>query len=72
VHEHRTILGALDLESRLPSGLSAAELVELMGRDKKADHDLTFILDGPHGIEVVRNLDAQVVRSSLERMGAQP
>jgi 5-deoxy-5-amino-3-dehydroquinate synthase len=72
VHEHRTILGALDLESRLPSGLSATELVDLMGRDKKADHDLTFILDGPNGIEVVKNLDPQVVRSSLERMGAQP
>ncbi len=72
VHEHRMILGDLDLDGRLPEGLSAAELVDFMGRDKKADHDLTFILDGEAGIEVVKNLDALVVRSSLEKMGAKP
>ena len=72
VHEHRVILGELDLDSRLPEGLSATHLVDLMGRDKKADHDLTFILDGPAGIEVVKNLDPTQVRSSLEGMGAKP
>ena len=30
------------------------ELIELMGRDKKAVGSLTFILDGPDGPEVVR------------------
>ena len=72
VHEHRVILGELDLDGRLPEGLSATELVDLMGRDKKADHDLTFILDGAQGIEVVKNLDVHAVRSSLENMGAKP
>ena len=72
VHEHRAILGGLDLDGRLPGGLSATHLVDLMRRDKKADHDLTFILDGPDGIEVVNGLDPTAVRSSLERMGATP
>jgi len=70
VHEHRLILGSLDLDGRLPEGLSATELVDLMGRDKKADHDVTFILDGNDGIEVVKNLDVAAVRSSLVKMGA--
>ena len=29
------------------------ELLTLMGRDKKALDGLTFVLDGPHGLEVV-------------------
>ena len=35
-----------------PSGCST-----FMGRDKKAHHDLTFVLDGPDGVEVVRGVD---------------
>ena len=32
----------------------AEELVTFMGRDKKAQQDLTFVLDGPDGVEPVR------------------
>ena len=38
-----------------------------MGRDKKALDGLTFVLDGPAGVEVVNDVDADVVRKVLER-----
>ena len=41
-----------------------------MGRDKKAHHDLTFVLDGPAGVEPVRGVPVEVVLATLEEMGA--
>jgi hypothetical protein len=38
-----------------------------MGRDKKVlDAGLTFVLDGPAGLEVVEGVDPLVVRRTLE------
>ena len=54
VDEHRRIVaGEYDLMIAPPAGLDADELVALMGRDKKALDGLTFVLDGPAGVEVV-------------------
>jgi len=40
-----------------------------MGRDKKVlDGGLTFVLDGPDGVEVVEGVDVEVVRSTLGAM----
>jgi len=39
--------------------------VALMARDKKAIDGLTFVLDGPDGVEVVAGVDAEVVRDLL-------
>ena len=39
-----------------------------MGRDKKSTGSLTFVLDGPHGLEVVTDVDADVVRATLSEM----
>ena len=47
---HRRVVAGFDLPADLPDA-SAAELVDYMARDKKARHDLTFVLDGPHGVE---------------------
>ena len=48
---------------------STDELVEVMGRDKKVLGDgLTFVLDGPHGVEVVDGIDPGLVRTVLERV----
>ncbi len=53
VAEHRRVVAAYGLPSLLPAGADPDELVALMGRDKKALHGLTFVLDGPAGVEVV-------------------
>ena len=47
----------------LPPGAGAGELVALMGRDKKAQQDLTFVLDGPDGVEPVRRRRRSPTRS---------
>jgi hypothetical protein len=41
-----------------------------MGRDKKAAHDLTFVLDGEKGVEVVRGVGEDQVLATLEEMEA--
>jgi 5-deoxy-5-amino-3-dehydroquinate synthase len=66
VAEHDRLLGAYDLPSRLPPGVDEAELVVAMGRDKKATADgLTFVLDGPTGLEVVAGVDGEDVALTL-------
>jgi len=68
VAEHRSVVaGAYDLAVSPPSGLDPGELLDLIGRDKKALDGLTFVLDGPGGVDVVSGVDAAVVRSALER-----
>ncbi len=54
VAEHYEVVGrAYGLGTELPEGLDDARLLDLMGRDKKALDGLTFVLDGPVGVEVV-------------------
>jgi 5-deoxy-5-amino-3-dehydroquinate synthase len=66
VAEHRRVLAAYDLPTSLPSGADPTELVGLMVRDKKAIDGLTFVLDGPNGVEVVRGVDESTVLETLE------
>src|SRR5437763_2301372 len=53
VEEHRRVVGGYDLPMSLPPDADTAQLVELMGRDKKAVRGMTFVLDGPAGVEPV-------------------
>ncbi len=69
VAEHDRLLAAYDLPSRLPAGVDEAELVEAMGRDKKATaRGLTFVLDGPAGLEVVHGVEPKDVAATLEEL----
>lgn len=63
---HDRLLAGYGLPSRLPAGADLAGLVELMGRDKKAVDGLTFVLDGPDGLEVVAEVDPTSVTTALE------
>ena len=65
VDEHERIVGGYGLPTTVPPGLHPAELVTLMGRDKKALDGLTFVLDGPAGVEVVTGVDPGVVEATL-------
>ena len=69
---HRRVVGGFDLYADLPVGASARELVEFMARDKKARHDLTFVLDGPNGVEPVHQVDEADVLATLADMGCAP
>jgi 5-deoxy-5-amino-3-dehydroquinate synthase len=70
VAEHRAVIGSFDLPTDLPSGAGAVELLAFMGRDKKAQQDLTFVLDGPEGVETVRGVAEDDVVATLAAMGA--
>ena len=67
VDEHLDVVGDLyGLRTEIPKVGSADELLELMFRDKKAIDGLTFVLDGPNGVEPVVGVDAAVVREVLD------
>jgi len=67
---HEAVVKSYGLPSELPAGSSADELVEIMKRDKKALAGLTFVLDGPRGVEVVPGVPEADVRLTLDAMGA--
>ncbi len=68
VDEHRRVLAGYDLPMRLPTGVDGDEVVRLFARDKKAVHGVTFVLDGPRGVEPVRVEDRDLLRDTLESL----
>ena len=73
VGQHHQVVAGFDLAVTLPSGCDPDQLVSFMARDKKAQGDLTFVLDGPDGPEVVRGIDrADVVASLADMESNQP
>jgi 5-deoxy-5-amino-3-dehydroquinate synthase len=70
VDEHRKVIASFDLPTDLPPGAGAEELLAFMGRDKKAQQDLTFVLDGPAGVEPVHGVAPVDVVATLADMGA--
>jgi 5-deoxy-5-amino-3-dehydroquinate synthase len=71
VQQHYDVVGgAYELDTQLPSGLDPQRLLESMRRDKKAVDGLTFVLDGPAGVEVVAGVPAEAVEAALAAMEA--
>jgi 5-deoxy-5-amino-3-dehydroquinate synthase len=63
---HDEVLDALGLASSMPPGVDLDGALAAMGRDKKARHDLAFVLDGPNGFELVPDVSTSEVRDALE------
>ncbi|GIU83616.1 MAG: 3-dehydroquinate synthase [Acidimicrobiales bacterium] len=73
VREHVELVRKSGLPDRIPPGYDTDELVELMTRDKKVrsgGSGLTFALDGPRGVEVVRDVPEGLVRETIARCSA--
>ena len=66
VDEHRRVVAAYDLATSIPEGLRSDDLLTLMSRDKKAIDGLTFVLDGPNGIESVVGVEHHAILDALE------
>jgi 5-deoxy-5-amino-3-dehydroquinate synthase len=66
--QHRSVVGGFDLSPLLPHDADPERLTSFMERDKKAHHDLTFVLDGPAGVEVVHGVDRADVVATLAAM----
>ena len=72
VDQHNAMVAGFDLNVALPPGGDHNELVSFMARDKKAQGDLTFVLDGPDGLEVVHGIDRAEVVATLADMESNP
>lgn len=72
VEQHLEVVGGeYELDTSLPEGLDPRHLVDLMGRDKKVlSAGLTFVLDGPSGVEVVPGVDPSAALDALGAMAA--
>ncbi|MGB8862247.1 MAG: 3-dehydroquinate synthase family protein [Ilumatobacteraceae bacterium] len=72
VQQHYEVVrSGYELDTSLPDGVSPERLVALMGRDKKVLTDqLTFVLDGPDGVEVVPGVAAHDALAALSAMGS--
>ena len=70
VDEHYEVVGgAYELNTKPPEGVDPQRLIELMGRDKKALGDaLTFVLDGPRGVEVVSGVTVEAARAAFDEI----
>jgi 5-deoxy-5-amino-3-dehydroquinate synthase len=66
VAEHRRVVAAYDLPSTIPAGLVDDAIMDALARDKKAIDGLTFVLDGPDGVDIVADLDPALVRSTFD------
>ncbi|MGA1672489.1 MAG: 3-dehydroquinate synthase, partial [Ilumatobacteraceae bacterium] len=66
VDAHREVVeGLYGLGADIPDVAPVSELMALMGRDKKAIGGLTFVLDGPNGVEPVAGVDPATVADLL-------
>ncbi len=68
VAEHRRVLARYDLSMTVPPGLDPEQVIDLFARDKKAVDGITFVLDGPRGVEPVRVEDRRLLRTTLEAL----
>jgi 5-deoxy-5-amino-3-dehydroquinate synthase len=67
-NHYQVVEGEYGLSAAIPEHLEDQRLLDLMGRDKKALDGLTFVLDGPSGIEVVPQVPAAAVLTALATM----
>jgi len=70
VDDHRATVAAYDLPMHIPPGIDLDEVRTFIGRDKKAVHGITWVLDGPSGVEPVRGVDPALVDECMEAVRA--
>ncbi len=69
VAQHRRVVAEYGLPATLPPASAPQELVELFARDKKALDGVTFVLDGPNGVEPVTGIDRAALDAAFEAIG---
>ena len=72
VAAHDELLATFELPSRVPEEFDSSALLDAMTQDKKAHHDLTFVLAGTPGFSVVAGVAPALVRDALERFRGEP
>ncbi|MEM9561140.1 MAG: 3-dehydroquinate synthase family protein [Actinomycetota bacterium] len=72
VAEHRRVVAAYGLDGTLPVGLDHDHVIDLFARDKKAIDGVTFVLDGPSGVEPVPVDDRRLLAGALAAIEGEP
>jgi len=68
VEDHLRVLREYGLSAEIPEDVDPARLVSLMRGDKKAIRGLTFVLDGPRGVELVSGVSEADAAGALSDM----
>jgi 5-deoxy-5-amino-3-dehydroquinate synthase len=68
VRRHDDVVESYGLRRPLPAGSDLQALVELMARDKKSQGGLSFVLDGPRGVEPVHDVAPADVEAALKEL----
>ena len=71
VSEHHEVIARLGLPATAPPGLRADDVMTLMARDKKSMGTLTFMLQGPNGIERIDDPDRAAIAKALAAVGVE-
>lgn len=66
--EHRRVLDAYELNRHLPATTDIDAVISLFSRDKKAIDGVTFVLDGPDGVEQVTGIDRKILVDALHTL----
>ena len=66
VAHHHDVVRSYGLPEAIPDGIDHGDLLTLMRRDKKSSGGMTFVLDGPNGVEVVDDVAPSDVEAALE------
>jgi 5-deoxy-5-amino-3-dehydroquinate synthase len=71
VERHRDLVTALGLPSAVMETVRAGDLLTVMARDKKSRGALSFVLDGPDGLELVDDPPAPAVQRAFDAVGVE-
>ncbi len=66
VAAHRAVVSGYGLPTTVPAHLDGDELIALFARDKKALDGVTFVLDGPNGVETVTGVAPEILRDAMD------
>jgi 5-deoxy-5-amino-3-dehydroquinate synthase len=70
MEHHYDVVRGYGLPDAMPDGIDHEELIVLMGRDKKRSSEaMTFVLDGPRGVELVEGVPPSDVEAALREVG---
>lgn len=69
VERHREVVTSLGLPAGVVEKVQADDLLTVMARDKKSHGGLSFVLDGPHGLERVDDPPAPALHRAFEAVG---
>jgi 5-deoxy-5-amino-3-dehydroquinate synthase len=65
VDRHLDLVASYGLPTTIPDVVEVDTAIDAMRRDKKATDGLTFMLDGPNGVEPVREVPLETIRTAF-------